>query len=104
MKKRQTEKKMDFDTYEIAKKKGERQKAGAGSGRRKKKRYIVPVFLFIFLIVLTLAVFGYYRVAVYYQTHFFPNTSINGVDCSDLEADAVINLLDVRMQDYTLEV
>lgn len=104
MKKRQTEKKMDFDTYEIAENKGERQKAGAGSGRRKKKRYIVPVFLFIFLIVLTLAVFGYYRVAVYYQTHFFPNTSINGVDCSDLEADAVINLLDVRMQDYTLEV
>lgn len=102
MKKRQTEKDMDFDAYETAGDRGKRH--GAGSGRRKKKRYIVPIVLFIFLIVLTLAVFGYYRAAVYYQTHFFPNTSINGVDCSNMEAEPVIKLLDVRIQDYVLEV
>ncbi len=102
MKKRQTVKNMDFDTYEIAEDKGKRH--GAGAGRRKKKRYIVPIVLFIFLIVLTLAVFGYYRVAVYYQTHFFPNTSINGIDCSDMEVEPVTRLLDVRVQDYVLEV
>ena len=102
MKKRQTEKNMDLDAYEFADNKGKGQEAGPGG--KKRKRYLIPIVLFIFLIALTLAVFGYYRVAVYYQTHFFPNTSINGVDCSGMEAEAVINLLDMRVQDYVLEV
>lgn len=104
MRKKQTEKSMDFETYEIEESKGKSHGAGERSGRRKKKRYIIPAVLLILLIFLTLAVFGYYRAAVYYQTHFFPNSSINGVDCSGMEVEPVINLLDARIHDYVLEI
>jgi len=56
-------------------------------------------------LVLVLAVFGAYAGGiVYYQSHFFPNTSINGMDCGNMDASEVVTMLDSQINDYVLEV
>ena len=57
----------------------------------------------IFAVILAagIAAFGYYQTALYYRTHFFPNTVINGVDCSRMEAAAVAEMLDARLGGFT---
>ncbi len=102
MKEKQTKKNMGFEADEIVG--GEKRSQGAKAGKSKKKRYIMTGILVILLLLCGFAIFGYYRAALYYETHFFPNTSINGVDCSNMEVEPVINLLDVRIQNYVLEV
>lgn len=102
MKEKQIKKSMDFETDEIA---GEGKRSRrAKAGKSKKKRYIVTGILVILLLLAGFAIFGYYRAALYYQTHFFPNTTINGIDCSNMETGPIINLLDERIHDYVLEV
>lgn len=54
------------------------------------------------LLLLLAGVYG--GIAFYYQTHFLPNTVINGVDCSGMKAEAVAALLDAQIMDYSLEV
>lgn len=69
------------------------------------KKKVVPIIIICFLLVLIAGAFIFYwRVAVYYQTHFFPNTSINDFDCSELEASQVTLMLDSQIQEYKLEV
>lgn len=46
----------------------------------------------------------YGGIAVYYQTHFLPNTVINSIDCSNLSAGEAAGLLERQQKDYTLEV
>lgn len=72
----------------------------------KKKSIKVPVIVgtVIVLLVITGAGILYGRNAAFYQTHFFPNTTVNGEDCSKLEAVQVISMIDDRIQEYSLEV
>ncbi len=70
----------------------------------KKKKVVVIILVCLFMALLIGAAIFYWRVAVYYQTHFFPNTSINEMDCSRLEADQVTLMLDNQIQKYRLEV
>lgn len=78
-----------------------------GSGE---KRALIKLLAFLFsvLTLFLVAVAGvlifYNKKTVYYQAHFFPNTTINGNDCSQMDADAVIALLDAPLGAYTLEV
>lgn len=58
---------------------------------------VVSAFVAILLIV-------YGSIAIYFQSHFFPNTFINGVDCSDLEAAEAARLVDALILNYRLEV
>ncbi len=68
------------------------------------KRIILIAVLLIFVATLAVAAYLYYRGVVYYQTHFFPNTNINGMDCSDMETVPVINALEARIDGYALAV
>ncbi len=70
----------------------------------KRKKYILPGMIFAVILAAGIAAFGYYQTALYYRTHFFPNTVINGVDCSRMEAAAVAEMLDARLEEYSLEV
>ena len=54
------------------------------------------------LVVLLTGIYG--GIAFFYQSHFLPNTIINGVDCSGLEASAAAALLDAQIVNYSLEV
>lgn len=71
---------------------------------KSKKKYIITVFLLMFVATLAAAAYLYYRGVDYYRTHFFPNTRINGIDCSDMEIDPIIDALEKRIDDYALSV
>jgi len=73
---------------------------------KKQKSVKVPVIVGTVVVLLLLTVAGilYGRNAAYYQTHFFPNTTVNGTDCSKFEAVQVISMIDEGIQDYHLEV
>lgn len=80
---------------------------GQETGHKKKKgkkKYILIALLLPLLVLLGVAFYIYYRGMTYYQTHFLPNTSINGVDCSDREAGPVIEDLEARINGYALAV
>jgi len=72
--------------------------------RNKKKKYLMISLALAAFLMASAAIFGYYKVAVYYQVHFFPNTIINGLNCGDLEVEPVIASLDAWIEGYFLEV
>lgn len=76
------------------------------SAKEKKKPVKMPVIVGTVVMLVLLTVLGilYGRNAAYYRTHFFPNTKVNGEDCSKFEAVQVISMIDDRIQEYTLEV
>ena len=47
---------------------------------------------------------GYCAVAIYYGTHFFPGTKINGLDCGRQNLDTVNSMMRLQTLDYTLKV
>lgn len=97
---KKTEKMKHVDVSERAE-----DKAQTGVANKKGKRnYVLTGIFLVILLFLGIAMFGYYKKAMYYRTHFFPHTTINGIDCSEMEIGPVIELLDVRIKDYVLEV
>ena len=46
----------------------------------------------------------YAGISGYYQTHFLPNTTINDMDCSGMNAAQAAELIAGRLQDYKLEI
>lgn len=58
----------------------------------------------LLLAILLLLSGSYIGVAVYYHRHFLPGTSINGVDCSNLDSAQVAEILERQLQEYTLEI
>ncbi len=70
--------------------------------KKKKKWYVMGGIPFLLLVVVAVVGIAYGRKAVYYQTHFFPNTFINNMDCSELEAEVVSQMMDAQAQEYSL--
>ena len=68
-----------------------------------KKKWIVPVILSLVCLLVLLGA-AYTGMSIYYQSHFLPNTEINGVDCSGMTALEASELLDEQIQEYSLEV
>lgn len=81
----------------------ESEPGGKHQKGRKKKYVLISLFL-VFFVLLALAGYAYYRKVMYYQTHFLPNTSINGIDCSNMEVGSVVDMLDARISSYALSV
>ena len=53
--------------------------------------------------LLVLVIVGIYiGVAMHYKSHFLPNTSINNMDCSGLDAAQVAGMLENQLQNYTI--
>ena len=73
------------------------------TGQRPKKKWIVPLIASLVGLMILLAG-AYAGVGVYYQSHFLPNTEINGVDCSGMTVLEAVALLDEQIQEYSLEV
>lgn len=71
---------------------------------KKKRKHVEIIIGGIILILLIAAGIFYWRTAVHYQNHFLPNTSINGINCSELNANQVALMLDGEIQEYKLEV
>lgn len=76
------------------------QKKTSAKSKKKKKRF--TVFVICALVAVILIFYG--SVALYYQEHFFPNTTIDGIDCSNLEANEAAAIVDSSVVNYKLEV
>ncbi len=65
----------------------------------KKKKIVLSVLL----AVLAVLIIGtYVVVALYFQRHFYSETTVNGIDCSYMTADQVKELLREQVQSYQL--
>ncbi|MDE5589959.1 MAG: L,D-transpeptidase/peptidoglycan binding protein [Acetatifactor sp.] len=62
------------------------------------------VVLGIVLILLISVSGGYAGMAMYYRTHFFPGSTVNGMDCSNMEAVEIAELVDAQINTYCLQV
>ncbi len=92
-------------TAEVKKELSTDQKAQEKLPKEKsRKRKGILIAGSIFLVLLLAAVGAYGGGTVYYQSHFLPNTSINGMDCGNRNAAEVVQMLDERINSYTLEV
>lgn len=74
---------------------------GAGGTKKHRKKRKAVYFVGVILAVLLLAYGG---IAFYFQSHFLPYSTVNGMDCANLEAADVVPLLEKELQSYTLEV
>ena len=74
------------------------QKAKKSGGKAK------WVVLGIALILLISLSGGYVGMAMYYRTHFLPGSIVNGVDCSNMEAVEIAELVDAQINTYCLQV
>ncbi len=71
---------------------------------RKKKHILLIVVLILLLALLAGAGIAYYVKGTYYQTHFFPNVTVNQFDCSDLDAATVASKIRDQGMTYQLKV
>lgn len=69
-----------------------------------KKKKPIWLVLLLLLILLGILIVGYCKKAVYYQTHFFKNTFINNIDCTEMEAAEVAELLNNQVIEYSVEI
>lgn len=62
------------------------------------------ILLWIIIAVVVVALAVYFGVAIYFQSHFLPNTIVNGYEVDYQAADEVAALLGKQVQGYKLEV
>ena len=71
--------------------------------RNKSKKNANIVVLFVAVLFATCLV-AYFAGAIYYSFHFFPNTLIDGVNCSNKSVKTATKLLDAKADGYTLQL
>lgn len=71
--------------------------------KRRKRRVAVIGSIFALIIIGAVSIV-YYKGVMYYRTHFLPNTTINGIDCAEMDVDSIVTLLDAPIYEYKLEV
>ena len=72
------------------------------SGRKSKKIRILNCLIII--LIISMLVFLYFGIAIFFKTHFFPNTIINGIDCSYKDLTVVNDLLHIQSREYKLDI
>lgn len=107
-KKTADEKKQETKKPEQAKETADEKKQEAKKPEQKKekpKRKHAGKGPLIGAAAILLIVGGIYAgISGYYQTHFLPNTTINDMDCSGMNAAQAAELIAGRLQDYKLEI
>ncbi len=73
------------------------------SSNRKSKKVRILNCLIVILII-SMLVFLYFGIAIFFKTHFFPNTIINGIDCSYKDMTVVNDMLRKQSREYKLDV
>lgn len=80
---------------------GELEEREVKDSKPKRKRHIWIWTAAVFAVII---ISTYAGIAVYYQSRFFPNTMINGADCSNLDAAAVAGMLESQTAEFSLEI
>ena len=69
-----------------------------------KKKIVTILLLALAVSVIAFCAVFYIGKMNFYKTHFLPYTSINGVDCSELDAASVAEILKLDVADYELTI
>lgn len=77
------------------------EEIGSEKAVSKKKKWI---WLWLLVITLILLVAVYCYIANYYRTHFFQNTTINDIDCGNMEISEAVTQLDQQALDYQVDI
>lgn len=74
--------------------------------QRKRRRHTGSrILLFVLMAVILLILAGIYvGVSMYYRTHFFPGTYINGMDCSGMTVEEAENRIANKAEDFILYI
>lgn len=83
--------------------KGTNEKEKEEKKETRKKKHLRWILL-ILGITLVFIAGGYCYAAYYYTTHFFRNTFINDIDCSNKTAVEIADFLDSKALDYSIEI
>lgn len=67
-------------------------------------RLVLNIFLILLGVLCILAAAAYLVIGYHFKTRFFPNTVINGMDCSDLEPDTVAALIKEQSMEYQVKL
>jgi len=87
----------------IEEKKTKMEKRKIKSAYKKKKKGVrIALMLSAAVVVLTAA--GYVGVAIYYRTHFFPGSTVNGMVCGNMTVEELAVLADSQHDDYVLQI
>lgn len=78
---------------------GETAEKPAKSGG--KAKWVVLASVLVLAMLLSV---GYVGMARYYRTHFLPGSTVNGMDCSNMEAVEIAELVDAEINTYCLKV
>ena len=85
------------ETHKVMKQERRQQR----KNRRKNWKLRNKIAIVLSLIVSVIAI-GYVGTAVFYSTHFFSKTVINGIDCSNKNVNQVEEYLEKEVADYKL--
>lgn len=66
-----------------------------------KAKWIVLAVVLVLVIALPA---GYIGIAMYYRTHFFPGSTVNGINCGNMTAAEAAPLVDEQINTYCLQV
>lgn len=80
----------------------DQEKEGNGLQKVNKKKKLIIIWLIVALLAVILIAYG--CVAIHFQTHFLPRTTVNGMDCTELDATTVANMLERKALEYELSV
>lgn len=68
--------------------------------KSKKKKVVIGVFC----ATVAMLLIAYGLIAMYYESHFLPNTTINGFDCSNYKVEEAAGLINNQIHNYKLKV
>lgn len=96
--------KSDLDGYDLPVSENVDGFADDGEGKRMKKRKGMKIFLITLACIAGIAALIYLGASVFFMSHFYYETTINGIDFSMKTADYVEQYMEGQVKDYTLTI
>ena len=69
----------------------------------KKKVVVIGVVAVVAVIAIAFGIFYGWKV-IFYQSHFLPSTTVNGMSCSELDIETVASMLNEQTKEYQLTI
>jgi len=72
--------------------------------KKKMSKKVLAIILAVVVLVLAGLGTGYYMAAKHYEKHLFMQTSVNGIDCSNMTIEEVEAILQKQVEEYVLTI
>ena len=72
--------------------------------KKKMSKKVLAIIIAVVVLVLAGLGTGYYMAAKHYEKHLFMQTSVNGIDCSNMTIEEVEALLQKQVEEYVLTI